>query len=148
MFMLLWPPLEIRTYLRYLKIFILAKLCRRILSFKTEILLDQPPPPSTAQSLAHAIIHLSASISLEHQTIGICNNKNHIIHIMPSLKCIRFRCLDKCMASLFGVFLKGDVAAKITDPAKFLNWSWFFWLTPNLQSTVLARPGLHLRYGV
>ena len=75
-------------------------------------------------------------------------SESHNTYIMPSLKCIRFRCLDNCMASLFGVFLKGDVAAKITDPAKFLNWSWFFWLTPNLQSTVLARPGLHLRYGV
>lgn len=34
---------------------------------------------------------------------------------------------------------------KITDAAKFLNWSWWFWLTPNLHGTVLARPGFHLQ---
>lgn len=34
---------------------------------------------------------------------------------------------------------------KITDAAKFLNWSWWFWLTPNLHGTVFARPGFHLQ---
>ena len=47
------------------------------------------------------------------------------------------------MASLFGVFLKEDIMPKITDPANFLDWSWWFWITPNLKGTILARPRFH-----
>ncbi|KAL7535410.1 hypothetical protein ACHAWF_005168 [Thalassiosira exigua] len=45
---------------------------------------------------------------------------------------------------VFGVQMKSGIVAKITEPHKFLNWTWWFWITPGLRSTVLARPGLHL----
>ena len=43
------------------------------------------------------------------------------------------------MANLFGVYLKNGTMPKITEPANFLDWSWWFWITPNLHGTVLAR---------
>lgn len=44
---------------------------------------------------------------------------------------------------LFGVYLKNGTMPKITEPANFLDWSWWFWITPNLHGTVLARPRFH-----
>ncbi len=47
------------------------------------------------------------------------------------------------MANLFGVYLKNGTMPKITEPANFLDWSWWFWITPNLHGTILARPRFH-----
>ena len=64
---------------------------------------------------------------------------------MPCCSCKNFyKTTHEWMASLFGVFLKQDVMPKITNPANFLDWSWWFWITPKLHGTVLARPRFHL----
>lgn len=47
------------------------------------------------------------------------------------------------MGNLFGVYLKNGTMPKITEPANFLDWSWWFWITPNLHGTILARPRFH-----
>jgi len=55
-----------------------------------------------------------------------------------------YKTTHEWMASLFGVFLKEDIMPKITNSANFLDWSWWFWITPNLKGTILARPRFHV----
>jgi hypothetical protein len=45
---------------------------------------------------------------------------------------------------VFGVEMSGGVAAKIIDTRKFLNWSFWWHLTPLFASTVFARPAIHI----
>ncbi|KAL7547240.1 hypothetical protein ACHAWF_012092, partial [Thalassiosira exigua] len=45
----------------------------------------------------------------------------------------------------YGTTLKGGVAARIEHVSRFLNWSWWFYITPRCRSSVFYRVGFHVK---